>query len=188
MPNKIESPDGYSWCGRCREHKELCDFSRSSSRTTGVNSYCKECAASYGKEYARVNHIRVKRNAWSLRRKYRQIAFSHYSGSPPRCQCAACPNPQVDPIFLDIDHIDGLSTEERDYVKTHGYRKRSGKALWGWLIENNFPAGFQVLCVSCNQGKSRNRGICPHLQNVRPNFEIIRPEEELTWNQKEIVC
>lgn len=188
MPKKIESPEGYSWCGRCREHKELYEFSRNSALPRGVYAYCKECRLAYDKEYLRLNKVRIRRTLWSLRRKYRQIVFEHYSGTPPRCQCPACPNQVIDPIFLDVDHINGLSTEEREHVKIHGRRKRGGMQMWRWLIENNFPSGFQILCSCCNQAKNRNHGICPHMQNMIPRFDVIKPEEELKWSQSGIAC
>jgi hypothetical protein len=29
---------------------------------------------------------------------------------------------------------------------------------------NGFPAGFQVLCFNCNQGRRLNHGVCPHVE------------------------
>jgi hypothetical protein len=72
--------------------------------------------------------------------------LSHYSGSTiPRCA-----NPFgihkkyfVDLRCLTLDHIDGKGS----------YQKRkagiTGGGLARWLKSNNYPAGFQILCMNC---------------------------------------
>ena len=37
---------------------------------------------------------------------------------------------------------------ELGYSSTH-----SGEALNRWIIQNNFPKGFQILCQNCNFAK-----------------------------------
>jgi len=34
--------------------------------------------------------------------------------------------------------------------------------FYRWLVENDFPEGFQILCHNCNFAKSHNPGGCPH--------------------------
>lgn len=80
----------------------------------------------------------------------RQRAFSHYGA---KCQCCG----ETGSLFLTIDHIDNDG---------HLYRRARGNAshqgIYGWLVRQGFPAGFQVLCYNCNYGKHKNNGICPH--------------------------
>lgn len=69
--------------------------------------------------------------------------------------CCACCG-EIEPMFLTIDHINGGGNI---------HRRQIGKAsvvLHRWLIKNDFPKGFQVLCFNCNIGRSINFGICPH--------------------------
>ena len=49
----------------------------------------------------------------------------------------------------------------------HGH---SGK-FYAWLKRNNYPSGFQILCMNCQWGKLRNNGVCPHQErrNDYPN-------------------
>ena len=77
----------------------------------------------------------------------------------PTCNC--CGVSELD--FLNIDHIKGKKEMMRDtYLLKIGYNsKRSGKGLNRWLINNNFPRGFQVLCFNCNVAKELY-GKCPH--------------------------
>jgi hypothetical protein len=65
-------------------------------------------------------------------------------------------------LFLTIDHINNDGAQHR---RPSG-RRMKGEKLTRWLILNNFPEGFQILCWNCNCGKSRNGGICPHQKKV----------------------
>lgn len=59
--------------------------------------------------------------------------------------------------FLAIDHEDGGGNEHRRQI-TGG---RAGDAMVRWLILNDFPPGFRVLCHNCNQAIGYY-GYCPH--------------------------
>lgn len=79
--------------------------------------------------------------------RIRQLVFDVYGHS---CKC--CGEDHDD--FLAIDHI---------YEDGAAHRKKIGPSrIYRWLIKNNFPGGFQVLCFNCNWAKSRVRGGCPH--------------------------
>lgn len=65
--------------------------------------------------------------------------------------CACCG--ESNPIFLSIDHINGGGEK---------HRKEIGRKINRWLVKNNFPTGFQLLCYNCNCGRNLNGGICPH--------------------------
>ena len=69
-------------------------------------------------------------------------------------RCACCG--ETEPFFLTIDHV---NNDGKSHRKTF---QSSGDGLYKWLIKNKFPSGFQVLCMNCNHGKHRNKGICPH--------------------------
>ena len=77
----------------------------------------------------------------------RDKVFNHYGN-----QCKCCGESNL--MFLSIDHVnnDGAA-----------HRREIGKiGINSWLISNNFPPGFQLLCFNCNMGKQRNGGVCPH--------------------------
>lgn len=106
---------------------------------------------------------RRKRNIWNeknielvkmykkrSRQKKRLSCLTHYGGDPPKCQCCG----ETEYGFLTIDHINNDGNEHRKQIKID--------CIYGWLIKNNFPEGFQVLCYNCNLGKAQNNGICPH--------------------------
>jgi hypothetical protein len=62
--------------------------------------------------------------------------------------------------FLTLDHINNDGANHRKLMKHES--DGSGKQLYCWIIKNNFPPIFQVLCYNCNIGKYLNGGICPH--------------------------
>lgn len=80
----------------------------------------------------------------------RDQIIQHYGG---KCNCCG----ETERTFLAIDHIDGNGNIHRRKIK-----KRSGMAFCQWLINQNFPKKFQILCHNCNMSKYLNGGICAH--------------------------
>jgi len=66
-----------------------------------------------------------------------------------RCACCGIDHTE----FLCIDHIDGGGNKQRKELGGGSSR------LHPWLVKNNFPPGYQILCFNCNAGKER--GLCP---------------------------
>jgi hypothetical protein len=62
-------------------------------------------------------------------------------------KCACCSENLL--LLLNIDHINGRTDELK------------GATLYRWLIKNNFPENFQVLCFNCNVSKYLS-GTCVH--------------------------
>lgn len=93
-------------------------------------------------EYKRKNSNRSKINY----RRNKCITLEHYGG---KCKCCG----EEFLSFLTIDHIKGGG---RKHIKENKITD-----IYKWLITNNFPKGFQVLCYNCNCGK-REKSECPH--------------------------
>ncbi len=87
---------------------------------------------------------RLYRNKYNI--KIKEQVFQHYGN---KCVCCGENNLK----FLSIDHIDGRGRQHRQKIKDH---------MDCWLVKNNYPKGFQILCYNCNCGKRVNNGICPH--------------------------
>jgi len=77
----------------------------------------------------------------------------------PCCNCCGL-NSHIE--FLTVDHIAGRQEmdSEPELKKLNYMSKLSGTALVIWIIKNNFPKGFQILCHNCNQTKGYY-GQCP---------------------------
>ena len=111
------------------------------------------------KEYQR---IYMRKNLWKYRERIqakrkedRLIVLNHYSNNLLQCNC--CNTKVIE--FLAIDHINGGGSQHRKIHKGNIYR---------WLIKNNFPEGYQILCHNCNQAKGYY-GECPHKIKEKQN-------------------
>jgi hypothetical protein len=107
---------------------------------------CGKEPAIEGKVQGAQCQAKQRKRARRLAEKRRRAVIIHYGG-----KCACCPEATFE--FLEIDHInnDGAA-----------HRKKIGMGnTYKWLIANNYPPGFQVLCSNCNHAKGRY-GICPH--------------------------
>ena len=83
----------------------------------------------------------------------RLLVLQFYSKSKkPSCNC--CGEKMF--MFLAIDHIENNGSKHRKEIGVGKSR------MVDWLIKNDFPTGFQILCQNCNMGKHFNKGICPH--------------------------
>ena len=85
----------------------------------------------------------------------REEVLDHYGRT-----CACCG--ESESMFLQIDHVDGVTPEVR---KLQG----GGLKMCRWLKLNNFPEGFRILCANCNHAMGRRDNpsrICPHQMGV----------------------
>lgn len=105
------------------------------------------------KEYHRRWHfshrdiILIKQKEYRLKRKIE--ALKKYSSGKVECSC--CREQTVE--FLSIDHTNGGGTSHR--------RSLNSTDIYAWLLKNNYPGGFRVLCHNCNQAIG-HYGKCPH--------------------------
>lgn len=102
----------------------------------------------------RTAHWRIENRERALKaqrfcnRKLKDAAYAAYGGY--RCNCCG----ETEEAFLSVDHVNNDGAEHRISV--------SNRSIYKWLEKNNYPEGFQILCMNCNFGKARNGGICPH--------------------------
>jgi hypothetical protein len=91
---------------------------------------------SYARKYYAEHPDKPGTTQCVYRAKVRELVFAHYGKTCARCGYA-------DERALSIDHIDGGGNAHR---KTY---KIGGSSFYVWLVKNNFPEGFQVLCMNC---------------------------------------
>ena len=103
---------------------------------------------------------RETQKQWHQNRKLQVILA--YGG-----KCACCGETEIE--FLAVDHINNDGAAHRKKI---GHA--SGSNIHRWLIRNNFPEGFQVLCHNCNFSKHFGKGVCVH-QRV----SVCRKEAEI---------
>jgi hypothetical protein len=103
-----------------------------------------------------LKEFRAKENA-KAKAKHAKLKEQVFNAYGDKCACCG----ESEPFFLSIDHIDNNGSEMRN----SGEHGRGGTTFYQYLRKNNFPDGFQVLCMNCNIGKHRNGGVCPHQSN-----------------------
>ena len=107
----------------------------------------KEKSDEYHKRWVKKHPKQRRVHILKCNRKKKTLVLGHYSfiGLP---ECAYCGIRDVD--VLCLDHIDndggGLCR-----------REGSGIRFYTWIVKNNFPAGYQVLCANCNLKKEISR-------------------------------
>lgn len=179
-------------CTNCHVEKPITDFVRNRTRRRGHNERCKQCSAAIAKNrrnadlesakakarsyYAKksqdpdwMKERRGKTNASRTARRHKIIA--HYGG-----QCSCCGETTLE--FLHVDHINGGGNAHRSEV---GQGKHDGQAVLAWVIRNNFPEGFRVLCANCNMSLGAY-GYCPHSKrttSMPASVNNSRPTEDL---------
>jgi hypothetical protein len=146
-------------CPKCKSEGE---FYKDVSRKDGFTTYCKSCQH---KRYEKISKLpetiaRNRRNnlkwnkvnkKWKTAyeaertRRMKQRCIQHYGG-----ECACCQENRYE--FLSLDHKNGGGNQHRKTITIKIER---------WLIKNNFPDGFQVLCHNCNMSIGLY-GYCPH--------------------------
>lgn len=70
--------------------------------------------------------------------------------------CLCCGETNLN--FLTLDHKGGNGSGSK-HRKEVGIR---GVSMYRWIILNNYPELFQVMCFNCNLGRAVNDNVCPH--------------------------
>ena len=142
-------------------------------------------------EYKSKRKVREQKPKRKARRKEiredrRLKVLQHYSTrlSKSDIPCCNCCGEHLHIDFLAIDHIAGRRQmdSEPELVKLGYSSKLKNNALIKWLIEYDYPEGFQILCHNCNQAKGmpKNNNICPH-ETIRKEETFARMEEQSSF-------
>jgi len=147
-------------CKRCGRTKSLEDFPRRSGipkrynprnkRYEWILGTCRECTNEKQRRKYHKNIEAYRRGRRENYKTHKKKVFDYYG-----YECVCCGESEV--FFLDVDHINNDGHRWKD---KNG--KRATRNVYQWLVQHRFPEGFQILCANCNQGKRRNKGVCPH--------------------------
>jgi hypothetical protein len=130
--------------------KKNCTFCGTEIEAYGRQLYCADCAPK--RKYGLFPERIEKRAAYvkEYTQKKRKEVLLHYSNGNPKCECCG----ETASEFLCIDHINGGGHKHRQKVGC-------GAGFYLWIIRNDFPEGFRVLCHNCNLSYGFY-GYCPH--------------------------
>lgn len=151
-------------CTKCGIWQPWTEFRPRLDRPIGYHSHCKSCERKASNDRVRAwgkinhgtenyrkrkreaqrrfmaNHPEYQKGRW---RELKNQIFSHYGN-----ECACCGSTKR----LSVDHVNGGGNEHR--IELFGKKNSSGMRFYLWLIRENFPPGYQVLCLPCNASKS----------------------------------
>jgi hypothetical protein len=137
-------------CIKCGLTKPFDMFVKQTLGRFGRCNTCKKCGSAYNmRKYWELPVEKRKKSPEAHQKRLRdarQAVFTHYGG---RCECCKEENWK----FLTVDHITPIG-KKRDEA---GHRR-----ILFWLVRNNFPTGYRLLCWNCNVGRYHNGGVCPH--------------------------
>jgi hypothetical protein len=167
-------------CTKCGHPKPIDGFPQNRSKPDGRAAHCLDCKAgadqiyrdanreklrTAGRERRRDNPESAREQSRRSREKYpernrgrsrrwrsehleevreqqrasyaadRAAVLDHYGRTCACCGTADRPT---------IDHVNGDGREHREEI---------GRKIYRWLVENDFPSGFQTLCRPCNISK-----------------------------------
>jgi len=125
----------------------------------GFSAWCRQCYRDKTAAWNRQYKTKARERAWADAKRLRKqqikdAVFAAYGGYV----CACCG--ETEPKFLSLDHIANNGAQWRK--ETLGSRLATGWRTYHHLLKQQFPAGYQVLCMNCNFGKRMNGGVCPH--------------------------
>jgi len=99
----------------------------------------KEKCRKLQKRWALNNKVRVCTYSKKHRKKLKNEILKHYGNGI--CACVICGENRLD--CLSIDHINGSGAKHRREIGI------LGSPFYPWLKRNNFPSGYQTLCMNC---------------------------------------
>lgn len=144
-----------------------------------ADNLCSQCGNDLGNSTGKRCRVCIdNRNDWyqgsttqikdKVRRdENRKSVLERYGG---KCVCCG----EIELYFLAIDHVEGNGNTHRKEINKYG------SGFFEWLIKNNFPEGFQVLCHNCNMGKHLNGGVCPHQEQNESEYKSVPPNRTFT--------
>lgn len=132
-------------CETCKDKCRACGITLTSENRHEKNRICVQCNKHLGKvtsEKRRATNISYYQEAVNKSKlKTKLQVFENYSDG--KITCNRCGYNDI--RALSVDHIDGSGNK---HYNKKGI-KMSGQALYQWLKNNNFPPGYQILCLNC---------------------------------------
>lgn len=103
----------------------------------------KEDKLEYNRAYREKNRSLMYKKAQTYRLGLKNKVLDHYGRECKQCSFS-------DYRALHVDHVDNNGAEEREKL---GGKNFSGYRFYKYLIDQNFPIGYQILCANCNNIK-----------------------------------
>lgn len=122
---------------RCSHHTKAQKVAYEKKKHQGICTKCPELAT-HGFQCEKHAKALQERN-WRRKR----MIMDHYGGPI----CAGCNETEL--AVLQLDHKDGNGNTHRRKIGD-GDLGRGSRSTYQWIIDNNYPPLFRVLCANCN--------------------------------------
>lgn len=100
-----------------------------------------------GRKQAKTPEAKKKKKIYRSKKKIKVLT---YYSKRKRPTCIGCNEKEIK--ILSLDHIKNDGKEHRKTLSGDG----TGEVIYDWIIKNNFPKGFQTLCMNCQWKKRFN--------------------------------
>ena len=136
-------------CTRCGSEKSISEFYKDKTRNDCLSCWCRDCIIS-------VNSKQLL--------ELKTEVLTHYGNG--KLVCVKCGFDDI--RALSIDHLEGGGYQQRKSTKM------GGNKFYRWLKKNEYPTGFQTLCMNC-QFLLYNDKICPNRKPFIPITKMKLP-------------
>ena len=150
-------------CSNCAKRATEHTIKRyNANKAAGTCAFCGNTIGSKSKfrcDNCHDLHLRHGKIQWH---RQRLIVIKHYGG---KCVCCGESNNR----FIEIDHINNDGKK---------HRRVTGRHIYKWVINQNFPSDLQLLCANCNRSKGKF-GVCQHIKEPLTPFKQERRQLRL---------
>lgn len=98
-------------------------------------------------EYYLTHKVEGYHRTFKEKDKLKMEVITHYGGG--KCACVKCGYANI--AALSIGHINDNGAEDRN----HDTRAKIGTEMYRWLRKNDYPDGYQTLCMNCQWVKQQ---------------------------------
>lgn len=146
---KNKAAEGYTSCLSCLErHRKNQRSENKVKKLARNNTY-------------RGSHKASLQQSRKLENLYTKIeVLTHYGNG--KLSCVKCGFDDI--RVLSIDHINGDGAKHRRLIL--GASRTGGSQLYHWLKKNNYPQGYQTLCMNCQWIKRVDNNELSHTSHI----------------------
>ncbi len=143
---KVRDRENKLTCQACNDYRISRGYNNKLEKFWGRQKLCLGCGKTRFPNRARCEKclVAIRSRSKKSHLKIKMLVHAAYGN-----KCACCGETEVK--FLQVDHIEGRKVEDNF----------CGGEIYRYIIKNNYPKNFQLLCANCNWSKGIF-GECPH--------------------------
>lgn len=106
---------------------------------------------------------RIRKRTKECKLEVKKEVLTHYGNDI--LACVTCGEDRLS--CLSIDHINGGGTYHREHFGLYGSK------MYSWLKRNNYPVGYQTLCMNCQWVKREENNEYPSAKSLCLDFPLL---------------